>query len=42
MTHRGEVQHILKRLGVADIPEGDLLGWEGASCPTGAKADATA
>lgn len=30
MHHRGEVQHILKRLGVAAIPEGDLLGWEGA------------
>ncbi len=28
MYHRGEVQHILKRLGVANIPEGDLLSWE--------------
>ena len=29
MHHRGEVQHSPKRLGVAAIPEGDLLGREG-------------
>jgi len=28
MHHRGEVLHILARLGVPDRPEGDLLGWE--------------
>ena len=28
MHHRSEVLHILKRLGVPDLPEGDLLGWE--------------
>lgn len=28
MFHRGEVLHILQRLGVADLPEGDALGWE--------------
>lgn len=28
MHHRNEVLHILKRLGVPDLPEGDLLGWE--------------
>jgi len=28
MHHRGELLHILARLGVPDPPEGDLLGWE--------------
>lgn len=28
MFHRGEVLHILQRLGVSDLPEGDALGWE--------------
>jgi uncharacterized damage-inducible protein DinB len=28
MQHRSEVLHILKRLGVPDLPEGDLLSWE--------------
>ncbi len=28
MHHRGEVLHILARLGVPDLPEGDLLDWE--------------
>lgn len=30
MHHRAEVQHMLHRLGVpdADIPEGDLMGWD--------------
>lgn len=26
--HRGEVLHILRRLGVPDLPEGDPLEWE--------------
>jgi uncharacterized damage-inducible protein DinB len=28
MQHRSEALHILKRLGVPDLPEGDLLTWE--------------
>jgi len=28
MHHRGEIQHLLARLGVPNAPEGDLLGWE--------------
>ncbi len=28
MHHRGELLHILARLSVPDLPEGDLLGWE--------------
>lgn len=28
MHHRSEVLHILARLGLEDLPEGDLLGWE--------------
>ncbi len=28
MHHRGEVLHMLGRLGLANLPEGDLLGWE--------------
>jgi uncharacterized damage-inducible protein DinB len=28
MHHRGELLHMLQRLGVSDLPEGDLLGWE--------------
>lgn len=28
MHHRGELLHILARLGVPDLPEGDLVGWE--------------
>ena len=28
MHHRGEVLHMLQRLGVADLIEGDLLSWE--------------
>ena len=30
MHHRGEVLHMLARLGVPDLPEGDVLGWEAA------------
>jgi uncharacterized damage-inducible protein DinB len=30
MQHRGEIMHMLARLGVADVPEGDLLNWEEA------------
>jgi uncharacterized damage-inducible protein DinB len=28
MLHRGEILHILQRLGVEGLPEGDVLGWE--------------
>jgi uncharacterized damage-inducible protein DinB len=28
MHHRSEVLHILDRLGLTDLPEGDMLGWE--------------
>jgi uncharacterized damage-inducible protein DinB len=28
MHHRSEVLHMLARLGLEDLPEGDLLGWE--------------
>ena len=28
MHHRSEVLHILARLGLENLPEGDLLGWE--------------
>ena len=28
MLHRGKALHILQRLGVLSLPEGDLLGWE--------------
>ena len=28
MHHRGELMHMLDRLGVTDLPEGDLLTWE--------------
>jgi len=28
MHHRGQAIHMLKRLGVRDVPEGDLLSWE--------------
>jgi uncharacterized damage-inducible protein DinB len=27
-THRGHVAAMLARLGVPDVPEGDMLGWE--------------
>jgi uncharacterized damage-inducible protein DinB len=30
MTHRGELLHMLQRLGLADLPEGDALSWEAA------------
>jgi uncharacterized damage-inducible protein DinB len=30
MHHRAQVIHMLKRSGVDDVPEGDLLGWEAA------------
>lgn len=29
MHHRAQVIAMLRRLGVADVPEGDVLGWEG-------------
>ena len=28
MHHRGELMHMLDRLGLTDLPEGDLLTWE--------------
>ncbi|HYO88675.1 MAG TPA: DinB family protein [Candidatus Limnocylindrales bacterium] len=28
MHHRAEVLHFLKRLGIEDLPEGDLMGWD--------------
>lgn len=28
MLHRGELLHMLQRLGVQELPEGDLLSWE--------------
>jgi uncharacterized damage-inducible protein DinB len=28
MLHRSEALHILQRLGVVNLPEGDVLGWE--------------
>jgi uncharacterized damage-inducible protein DinB len=33
MQHRGELLHMLARLGVSDLPEGDVLGWEAATRP---------
>lgn len=32
MVHRSEILHILKRLGVEDIIEGDVLSWEAGKC----------
>ncbi len=28
MHHRAELQHMLHRLPLANVPEGDLMGWE--------------
>jgi uncharacterized damage-inducible protein DinB len=28
MHHRAEVLHIMQRLGVQNLPEGDLMGWD--------------
>lgn len=28
MHHRAEITHIMKRVGVENIPEGDLMGWD--------------
>ena len=28
MHHRAEIQHMLHRLPIADVPEGDLMGWD--------------
>jgi len=33
MHHRGELLHMLARLEVSDLPEGDVLGWEAATRP---------
>lgn len=32
-VHRWEMQHMLQRLGVSDLLEGDALGWEGRVHP---------
>ncbi|MDZ4804299.1 MAG: DinB family protein [Candidatus Eisenbacteria bacterium] len=29
MHHRSQVIHMMRRLGIADVPEGDVLSWEG-------------
>lgn len=34
-VHRWEMQHMLQRLGVSDLLEGDVLGWEGRVHPQG-------
>jgi uncharacterized damage-inducible protein DinB len=31
MHHRAELLHMLGRLGVAELPEGDVLGWEASA-----------
>ena len=31
MHHRGELLHMLGRLGLRDLPEGDVLSWEAAA-----------
>ena len=31
MHHRAQILHILRRLGVTDLPEGDVLSWENAA-----------
>ena len=28
MHHRAEILHIMARLGMSDLPEGDLMGWD--------------
>jgi uncharacterized damage-inducible protein DinB len=28
MHHRAQVLHMLRRLGVSGLPEGDVLSWE--------------
>jgi uncharacterized damage-inducible protein DinB len=33
MHHRGELLHMLARLEVSDLPEGDVLSWEAATRP---------
>jgi uncharacterized damage-inducible protein DinB len=37
MHHRAQVLNIMRRLGIADLIEGDLLGWEAAHRPGGWK-----
>lgn len=31
MAHRGELLHMLQRLGLSNLPEGDALSWEAAA-----------
>ena len=33
MHHRSELLHIMARLGLGDLPEGDLLSWESTARP---------
>jgi uncharacterized damage-inducible protein DinB len=35
MHHRSEVLHMLARLGLAGLPEGDVLSWEATRAPRG-------
>jgi uncharacterized damage-inducible protein DinB len=35
MHHRGELLHLLARLGLADLPEGDVLSWEAGNASRG-------
>jgi uncharacterized damage-inducible protein DinB len=35
MHHRGELLHMLGRLGLPDLPEGDVLSWEAATVSGG-------
>jgi hypothetical protein len=28
MHHRAEILHIMHRLGMNNLPEGDLMGWD--------------
>lgn len=35
MHHRAQLLFLLRRLGVADLPEGDALSWESAHCSGG-------
>jgi uncharacterized damage-inducible protein DinB len=34
MHHRAQLLHLLKKLGLTDLPEGDVLSWEQQLAPT--------